>query len=50
MFTSGVVRALKTVKTVSDNPGACLDKPAVKEQNQSSINDNEPSTRGTGQV
>lgn len=29
------------VKTVSDDPGACLDKLAVREQNQISINDNE---------
>lgn len=33
----------KAVKTVSDEPGACLDKPTVSERTKpSSINDNEP--------
>lgn len=38
------------VKTVSDDPGACLDKLAAREQKRSSINDNEPRARRAKQV
>lgn len=54
MFTSGEVRGEKkemTVKTVSDDPGACLDRLAAREQKSpSSINDNETKARHAKQV
>lgn len=38
------------MKGVAEDPGACLDKPAAREQKAPSLNDNEPGARPAEQV